>query len=140
MKKVLFSLLFTLGLFSAPASAAATESLFVNVTSSDNITGPMAVMFANKGLTKGLKMTIFLNTEGVQLAVKKYSSPICAKNGKSVQEMLAMFMKNGGRVLVCPSCMAAQGYEKADLIPGVEVSDVDKTFDAIAKSKKIISF
>ena len=138
MKKMLLSILLVLGLFSA--SAAAADSLFVNVTSSDNIKGPMAIMFANKGLKKGLKMTVFLNTEGVRLAVKGFNPPTNAATGKNTQEMLQMFMKNGGKVLVCPMCLKAQGYDESDLIGGVEVSDENVTFDTILKSSKVISF
>ena len=138
MKKVLLSVLLAMGLLSA--SAIAADSLFVNVTSSDNIKGPMAIMFANKGLKKGLKMTIFLNTEGVKLAVKGFNPPTNAATGKNTHEMLQMFMKNGGKVLVCPMCLKAQGYDESDLISGVEVTNEDVTFDTILKSSKVISF
>lgn len=138
MKKILFSVLLALSLLSASASAA--DSLFVNVTSSDNIKGPMAIMFANKGLKKGLKMTVFLNTEGVKLAVKGFNPPTNAATGKNTHEMLQMFMKNGGTVLVCPMCLKAQGYDKSDLIDGVKITDENVTFDTILQSSKVISF
>jgi len=140
MKKLFLSLLFAVGLLTASAAAAENGSMFVNVTTSDNIKAPMAVMLASKGLDRKMDMTIFLNADGVQLAVKKFNSPTCANNGKNIQEMLAMFMKKGGHVLVCPNCLAGHGYDKEDLIPGAELSDPDKTFGAISKSDKIISF
>jgi predicted peroxiredoxin len=140
MKKLLLSLIFGLGLLTASASAAEQKSIFVNVTSSDNIKAPMAVMFANKGLQRGIDMTIFLNTEGVKLAVKGYNPPTNAANGKNIHEMLAMFMKKGGKVIVCPMCLKAQGYDQKDLIPGMSLSDADTTFNAILDSDKVISF
>lgn len=139
MKKRLLTLFVAFGLM-ASAAVAEGHSMFVNVTSSDNIKAPMAVMFANKGLKKGIKMTIFLNTEGVRLAVKAFNTPTNARDGQNVHEMLAGFMKNGGTVLVCPMCLSAQGYDKADLIPGVQVTDADKTFDTILANEKVISF
>lgn len=54
----------------------------------------MALMFANKGLQRGLKMTILMNVEEVQLAVKTFEAPANTQNGKSVQELLKMFMTN----------------------------------------------
>ncbi|MBD3791599.1 MAG: DsrE family protein [Campylobacterales bacterium] len=140
MKKLLFTLLLSLGLMSAAATAADKQSIFVNVTSSDNVKGPMAVMFANQGLMQGLDMTIFLNTEGVRLAVKGFNPPTNAQNGKNTHEMLSMFVKNGGKLLVCPMCLKAQGYDKSDLIPEAVLSDANKTFGGILSSDKVISF
>jgi predicted peroxiredoxin len=140
LKKLLFAFLLSFGLLAGTAAAADKQSIFVNVTSSDNIKAPMALMFANKGLQQGLKMTVFLNTEGVRLAVKGFNSPTCAMSGNNARDMLAMFMKKGGRVLVCPMCLSAQGYDKEDLIPGVEMGNADKTFGAILASEKVISY
>jgi predicted peroxiredoxin len=97
-------------------------------------------MFAHTGLQRGIDMTIFLNTEGVKLAVKGYNHPTNAANGKNIHEMLAMFMKKGGKVIVCPMCLKAQGYDQKDLIPGMSLSDADTTFNAILDSDKVISF
>lgn len=140
MKKILVAMFIVFGLFSTNALAAKKESLFVNVTTSANIKAPMAVMFAYKGLERGLDMTILLNAQGVQLAVKGFEAPVNARNGKSSQELLAMFIKKGGKVLVCPMCLQAMGYTKDDLIPGVKVSNADSTFGAILASDKVISY
>jgi predicted peroxiredoxin len=140
VKKFLLAFLLGLGLLAGTAMAAEKQSIFVNVTSSDNIKAPMALMFANKGLQQGLKMTIFLNTDGVKLAVKGFNSPTCAMSGNTAHQMLAMFMKKGGKVLVCPMCLSAQGYDKEDLIPGVELSSAEKTFGGILASDKVISY
>ncbi len=140
MKTLFLTLLLALGLLGTAASADTQKSIFVNVTSSDNVKAPMAVMFATKGLQRGLKMTIFLNTEGVKLAVKGFNSPTNAVNGHNVHQMLEMFMKKGGEVIICPMCLEAQGYDESDLIPGVKMSDGDMTFNGILESDKVISF
>jgi len=116
------------------------ESIFINVTSSENIKAPMAIMFALKGLERKLDMTILLNVEGVQLAIKGFEAPTNARNGKTTQEMLAMFIQQGGKVLVCPMCLSALGYNKDQLIKGVTVSKADTTFGAILASDKVISY
>jgi predicted peroxiredoxin len=140
MKRVIVALMMTAGLLFAGADTAKKESLFVNLTTSENIKSPMALMFAYKGLERGLDMTLLLNAEGVQLAVKGFESPVNARNGKTSQEMLQMFMKKGGKVLLCPMCLEAMGYTKENLIDGVDVSSADATFNAILSSDKIISY
>lgn len=140
MKKLLLSFLLTTGLLSGLAMAKDAGGIVVNVTSSDNIKAPMALMFATKGLERGLKMTVWLNTEGVRLAVKGFNPPSNASNGKNTHEMIANFIKKGGKVLVCPMCLKAQGYDKNDLVSGVTLSDADITFAAIGASDKVVSF
>jgi len=140
MKKVLISTILAAGLLFTNAYADKKESIFVNVTSSANIKSPMAMMFANKGLQRGLNMTVLLNVEGVQLAIKGFETPVNAQNGKSAQELLKMFIAKGGKVLVCPMCLDALGYDKSQLIEGVEIADGDKTFGAILSSDKVISY
>ena len=49
-------------------------------------------------------------------------------------------MARGGKVLVCPMCLDALGYNKSQLIEGVEIADADKTFGAILGSDKVISY
>ena len=139
MKKLLVTLLLGLGLFATSAFAEG-KSIFVNVTSSDNIKAPMAIMFANRGLDQGIAMTVFLNTEGVRLAVKGFNPPTNGRDGKNVHQMLAKFLQKGGKLLVCPMCLSAQGYDKADLIPGAKVTNADVTFKSILESDKVISF
>jgi predicted peroxiredoxin len=140
MKKVLVSTILVAGLLFTNVYAEKKESLFVNVTTSANIKAPMALMFANKGLQRGLNMTILLNVEGVQLAIKNFETPVNAQNGKSTQDLLKMFIAKGGKVLVCPMCLDALGYDKSQLIEGVEMADADKTFGAIFSSDKVISY
>lgn len=140
MKKVLLALMLLGGLLFGAAPQAKKESLFVNLTSSANIKAPMALMFALKGLERGLDMTILLNVEGVQLAVEGFEAPHNARDGKSVQEMLQAFIAKGGKVLVCPMCLSALGYDEKQLIKGVEMSNTEKTFGAILSSDKVISY
>ena len=140
MKKLLVSFLLIVGFFAGSVTAKDSGGILVNVTSSDNIKAPMALMFATKGLERGLKMTVWLNTEGVRLAVKGFNAPNNASNGKNTHEMIADFIKKGGKVLVCPMCLKAQGYDKSDLVSGVILSDADITFAAIEASAKVVSF
>ena len=140
MKKLFFSILFALGIFTAHAMANETKSIFVNITSSDSIKAPMAIMFASQGLKQNIDMTIFLNAEGVRLAVKDFHSPTNSKDGKTTQEMITSFVKNGGKLLVCPMCLKSLGYDESNLISEAVVSDENKTFSSILSSDKVVSF
>ena len=123
MKKIsAFFVLFLVLASNAAFSADSNQKLFVNLTSDEMNRASMAIGFSTKILQeKKIPVTIFLNVEGVRLADKSIPEHKHA-NGKSLKEMLAGFMKAGGRVLVCPMCMEnVGGLSKDGLIEGVEV-------------------
>ena len=139
--KRLMLVLAALMVFAGGAFAKEKEAgIFVNLTSSDLLKAPMAVHFAMRGLERGIPMTLFLNGEGVRLAVAKFNVPTNAKTGDDIHDMLKSFMKDGGKVIICPMCLSANGYDKSDLIEGVEMGSPDIIFPAILDSAKVISY
>lgn len=140
MKKLVLALA-ALMVFAGSALAKEKEAgIFVNLTSTDLLRAPMAVHFAMRGLERDIPMTLFLNGEGVRLAVAKFNVPTNAKTGQNIHDMLKMFMKKGGKVIICPMCLSANGYEKSDLIEGVTMGSPDIVFPAIMESEKVISY
>lgn len=143
MKKMCVLLVFFLVLASNAAfSADNDQKLFVNLTNDEMNRAAMAIGFSTKILQeKEIPVTIFLNVEGVRIADKSIPEHKHA-NGKSLKEMLAGFMKAGGRVLVCPMCMKnVGGLGKDDLIEGVEVGGPDATWPALfADGTTVLSY
>ena len=143
IKKVsVFLVLFLMLASNAAFSSDDDQKLFVNLTSDEMNRAAMAIGFSTKVVTeKKIPVTIFLNVEGVRLADKSIPEHKHA-NGKSLKEMLAGFMKAGGRVLVCPMCMKnVGGLSKEDLIEGVEVGGADVTWPALfAAGTTVLSY
>ena len=118
-----------------PAFAQASDQpeqtgLFVNLTTDDTWAAAKAIMFAHqKALKSGHKpVAIWLNVRGVYLADKKRPSHVhglMREKNQSIQDMLAAFMKDGGKVIMCQACSAAAGLTKADYIDGVEMGSWD---------------
>lgn len=118
-----------------PAFAQASDQpeqtgLFVNLTTDDTWAAAKAIMFAHqKALKSGHKpVAIWLNVRGVYLADKKRPSHVhglMREKNQSIQDMLAAFMNDGGKVIMCQACSAAAGLTKADYIDGVEMGSWD---------------
>jgi predicted peroxiredoxin len=109
-------------LYLVPGLAMSDQrSVWVNLTSDDTKRAAMAVSLAHSVMKrKETPVTIFLNVDGVRLADRNIPQHL-HPNGKSVQEMLQAFMKDGGKVLICPMCMKnVAGMDEMDLIDGVE--------------------
>ena len=117
----------------AGASAQAEESkggLFVNLTTDDTWAATKAIMFAHeKVLKRGHKpVAIWMNVRAIYLADKKRASHVhglMKDQGKSVQDMLTAFIKDGGTVIACMACSKAAGLTQADFIEGVEMGNPD---------------
>ncbi len=144
MKTLKQLLIFTIliSLFIALPASAAGKKLFVNITTDNTNKSAMAVSLATMVMTtQKIPVTILLNVDAVRLADKnipqnKYAS------GKTVTEMLAGFMKQGGTVIVCPMCMKnVGGMDKSDLIPGVIMGGPTVTFPVLlADDTTVISY
>lgn len=108
----------------------AKGGLFVNLTTDDTWAATKAIMFAHeKVLKRGHKpVAIWLNVRGIYLADKNRASHVhglMKEKGKSVQDMLTDFIKDGGVVIVCGACSKASGLTKSDFIEGVTMGNPD---------------
>jgi predicted peroxiredoxin len=129
-------------LLSGPLSAAGQGSLFINLTSNEINRAAMAVNFGHRVLLKKkIPATIFLNVDGVRLLNKNIPQHQHAK-GKTIHQMLQAFMKDGGKVIVCPMCMKhVGGMSKDDLIDGVLIGGPDTTWAALfADNVTVLSY
>jgi len=108
-------------------AAADDAKLFINLTTDEARRAAMAIGFATTVREEmKIPVTIFLNVEGVRLAHKNIAH--CG----ATQNMLKEFMRDGGRVIICPMCMqTVGGMEKEDLISGVEIGGPQVTWPAL---------
>jgi predicted peroxiredoxin len=126
MKSTLAILSLVLAVFLAPFAAYAEDekpAFFVNLTTDDTWAATKAITFAHeRALKNGYDAAIWMNVRAVYLADKKRASHVhglMAAEGKSVQDLLAAFIADGGTVLMCGACSKAAGLTQADYIDGV---------------------
>ena len=115
--------------FGAIANAEENKpGLFVNLTTDDTWSAAKAIMFAHeKALKNGHEpVAIWLNVRAVYLADKTRPSHVhglMRGDDKSIQDMLAAFMADGGQVIMCQACSQAAGLTVDDYIDGVVMGD-----------------
>jgi predicted peroxiredoxin len=108
------------------------NGLFINLTTDDIDRAAMAIGFATKvRMNTGKPVTIFMNTQGVRLVDTNIPSNV-HKSGKTIHEMLQMFMDEGGVALICPVCMKnVGGMAEMDVLPGVIIGSPEYTWSAL---------
>ena len=118
---VLYTALIALLVFVALPTATfadADDPLFVNLTTDETHRARMALVFASRQQQLGRPIVVFLNDRGVLLGSTKNSDKF-----KEHQQVMATMIDQGGDVLVCPMCMEHYGVDKADLRPGLKLSN-----------------
>ena len=118
---VLYTALIALLVFVALPTATfadADDPLFVNLTTDETHRARMALVFASRQQQLGRPIVVFLNDRGVLLGSTTNSDKV-----KEHQQVQATMIDQGGDVLVCPMCMEHYGVDKADLRPGLKLSN-----------------
>ena len=113
-----------LPLGSLPGTAQAQASkpaLFVNMTTGDSWRGWMGLHFAHNTMKMGHQVTIFLNLDAVKLAAKIGEQEKRPSMQRIPRDIVADFIKDGGKVLICGPCLSEFGLKLDDLVPGVEL-------------------
>jgi predicted peroxiredoxin len=106
----------------SPANAQAGKpALFVNMTTGDSWRGWMGLHFAHNTMKMGHQVTIFLNLDGVKLAAKSGDQEKRPSMKRIPRDIVADFIKDGGKVLICGPCLSEFGLKLDDLVPGVEL-------------------
>jgi predicted peroxiredoxin len=106
-------------------SAGSSDPLFVNLSSDDHHRANMAIALSREMLKHGHPVTIYLNSQAVQIANKNNAEYAMQ------QQKLVEFINKGGTVLVCPVCEKFLHINQADLIPGVQLSNANAVDQAL---------
>lgn len=96
-------------------------SLFVNMTTGDSWRGWMGLHFAHNTMKMGNPVTIFLNLDAVKLASLKGEQEKRPSMQRVPRDIVADFIRDGGKVLICGPCLEEFGLKIEDLVPGVEL-------------------
>lgn len=96
---------------------------------------------ANGGIASGFKVTMFLVSSGADW-VRKGAAAVARLNplDPPVKDMIENIMDSGGTIMVCPPCAAVRGYEKEDLIDGVEMAGSVAMLGVVSEGASTLTF
>lgn len=103
------------------ALAIGTQRVLFNLTSDELVVAAMPLRSATTILDQGGQVVVLLNIKAVRLASTTIPQNVHAGIGAPLQAKLTEIIAKGGRVLICPNCMANQGVTAQELIPGAEM-------------------
>jgi len=114
----------------------------VTVISSGPHTEKASIGFtiSNGGLTSGLKVSIFLTGDGVDIVRKKAIELVHSHPLDPLKELVQDFINRGGTVWACAPCAKARSYSEADLIEGVIIAGASGMHTLIQDGAATLSF
>jgi len=100
----------------------------------------VAFTIANGGITAGLKVSIFLTSNGVDLVRKRAVDMAQINPLDPLAALVKDFMKRGGTVWACTPCVKGRGYTQDDLIEGAIISGASVMHELIKGGAATLSF
>jgi predicted peroxiredoxin len=96
---------------------------------------------ANGGIASGYQVTMFLVSSGADWA-RKGAAEVARLNplDPPIKDMMQTIMDNGGTIMVCPPCAKVRGYDKDDLIDGVQLAGSVAMLGVVSEGAATLTF
>jgi predicted peroxiredoxin len=119
----------------------ATENLVVLVTNGiASELSSVAFTIANGAITAGLKVSIFLTSNAIDLVRKGGQAMTHVPPLDPLAKLIADFQGRGGVIWACTPCVKARGYDQADLLDGVIITGASVMHTEIKAGAATLSF
>jgi predicted peroxiredoxin len=94
----------------------------------------------NVAVTADQDCTIFLTSESVRLATRGYADEITFATHPPTAQIIADFVKNGGRLWACGACTGPRGITADDLVAGATIVTAANLVEEIATGAVSVGF
>lgn len=114
----------------------------VSLTFSKNDADKATVAFvvANAAVASNKETMVFLSTEGVRLAEKGYADDIEESGFAPLRDLMANFVKAGGKVWVCSPCFKKRGLDETKLVDGATIVGGAKLVEFLSDGSPSVCF
>jgi predicted peroxiredoxin len=114
----------------------------VSLTYAKNDTDKATVAFviANAAAASDKETLVFLSTEGVRLGVKGYADDIHEAGFAPLRELMANFVKAGGKIYVCSPCFKKRGLDEKNLVDGATIVGGAKLVEFVSDGAPGVSY
>jgi predicted peroxiredoxin len=100
----------------------------------------VAFVIANAAAASEKETLVFLTTEGVRLAQKGYADGIHEEGFPPLAELMANFMKAGGKIWVCSPCYKKRKLKEEDVALGITIAGGAKLVEFLSGGSPCVSF
>ncbi len=114
----------------------------VTLTSAKNDADKATVAFvvANAAAASEQETVMFLSVEAVRLCQQGYADDIAEEGFTPLKDLIANFVKAGGKVWVCSPCFKRRKLDEAKLIPGATIVGGAKLVEFLSQGAPCVSY
>jgi predicted peroxiredoxin len=119
----------------------APKHLLINLTSDATVNAHGSMMglhFAEKALKNNIKVTVFMNVDGVKLL--RPGADTIVFDGENIRALLDKVAEEGGELIACPHCMMIHGLEKSDLPDNVTFGEESVVMGKIKEGPTVFTY
>jgi uncharacterized protein len=100
-----------------------SDKFVVNLTcATDNPDkATVAFVLANAAVASDKDTVVFLSIEGVRLAMPGFANSIHEAGFAALTDLMANFVKAGGKIYVCSPCFKKRMLDETNLVPGATI-------------------
>jgi len=100
----------------------------------------VAFVVANAAAASDKETIVFLSIEGVRLAVQGGTDGVHEAGFSPLAELVANFVKAGGKILVCSPCFKKRTLDETKLIAGATIVGGAKLVEFLGAGSPAISY
>jgi uncharacterized protein len=100
----------------------------------------VAFVIANAAVASNKETMIFLSTEGVRLATPGYADDVAEPGFSPLRDLMANFVKAGGKIFVCSPCFKRRGLDETKLVAGATIVGGAKLVEFLSDNAPSVSF
>lgn len=114
----------------------------VNLTCSKNDPDKATVAFvvANAAVASDKETLVFLSIEGVRLAQPGFADDIHEEGFAPLKELMANFVKAGGKIYVCSPCFKKRKLDETKLVEGAVIVGGAKLVEFMGEACPSVSY
>jgi predicted peroxiredoxin len=118
-----------------------TEKLVVMITNGiASELSSVGFTIANGGITAGLKVSVFLTSNAIDLVRKGGQAMTHVPPLDPLAALIDDFQQRGGAIWACTPCVKARGYDADDLLDGVIITGASVMHAEIKAGAATLSF
>jgi len=118
-----------------------SADLLITLTAHENDENNVTIAFTMgvKAIEKKHQVELLLLSNAVHLAEKGYAAKIdIGAPFSPIDELLDTFLKQGGKLKVCSSCMEHNGVKEEDLVSGSDIITADDVIEALMNAERTL--
>lgn len=89
--------------------------------------------------SKTAETAMFISAEASELCVKGSAEKVLAPGYEPLADLMMGYIKNGGKIWLCPACAKAKSISETDLVAGVEIAGAPKAMAFLTSGAHVLA-